>query len=134
MKKFRVSITDGFNSSEVGSTLTHICGNWNDSNSDYVFLECKDEDETYMIKNMENHEGVEEYEEIEKEVKKTEYTNIKIEMELVVPSYYADWGKEKLAEYLTNKLYKDPEYFGDFGEENIVHIGGMLHNANLKFN
>ena len=61
MKKFRVSITDGFNSSEVGSTLTHICGNWNDSNSDYVFLECKDEDETYMIKNMENHAGVEEY-------------------------------------------------------------------------
>ena len=123
MKKFRVSITDGFNSSEVGSTLTHICGNWNDSNSDYVFLECKDEDETYMIKNMENHEGVEEYDEIEKESKVT-YTYVKIEMGVVVPSYYADWGKEKIAEYLTDKLYKDPEYFGGVLVDNIVEIGG----------
>ena len=124
MKKFRVSITDGFNSSEVGSTLTHICGSWSDSNREYVFLECKDEDETYMIKNMENHEGVEEYDEIEKEVKVTQYTYVKIEMEVVVPSYYADWGKEKLAEYLTDKLYKDPEYFGGVWVENIVEIGG----------
>ena len=124
MKKFRVSITDGFNSSEVGSALTHICGNWNDSNSDYVFLECKDEDETYMIKNMENHAGVEEYDEIEKESKVTQYTYVKIEMEVVVPSYYADWGKEKLAEYLTDKLYKEPEYFGAVWVENIVEIGG----------
>jgi hypothetical protein len=30
--------------------------------------------------------------------------------------------KEKLAAYLNNKLYTDPEFFGDFGTENITEI------------
>jgi hypothetical protein len=30
--------------------------------------------------------------------------------------------KEKYATYLNNKLYTDPEFFGDFGPENIVEI------------
>jgi hypothetical protein len=32
------------------------------------------------------------------------------------------YNKDKIAEYLNNKLYTDPEFFGDFGEENIVDI------------
>ena len=30
--------------------------------------------------------------------------------------------KYDIAIYLTDKLYSDPEFFGDFGEENIVEI------------
>lgn len=29
---------------------------------------------------------------------------------------------EKIADYLNHKLYKDPEFFGDFGPENIMEI------------
>jgi len=29
---------------------------------------------------------------------------------------------EKIAKYLNNKLYTDPEFFGDFGPENIESI------------
>lgn len=36
-----------------------------------------------------------------------------------VGDYY---DKEKVSEYLNNKLYTDPEFFGDFGPENIVSI------------
>jgi hypothetical protein len=32
------------------------------------------------------------------------------------------YNKDKIAEYLTNKLYTDPEFFGDFGPENIECI------------
>lgn len=32
------------------------------------------------------------------------------------------YNKDKIAEYLNNKLYTDPEFFGDFGEENIVEV------------
>ena len=32
------------------------------------------------------------------------------------------YNKDKIAEYLTNKLYTDPEFFGDFGSENIENI------------
>ena len=46
--------------------------------------------------------------------------NITIKMELVVPGYYCD--KDKIAEYLNDKLYSDPEFFGDFGPENIESI------------
>lgn len=30
--------------------------------------------------------------------------------------------KEKLSSYLNNKLYMDPEFFGEFGPENIIEI------------
>lgn len=36
-----------------------------------------------------------------------------------VGDYY---DKAKISEYLNNKLYTDPEFFGDFGPENIVSI------------
>jgi hypothetical protein len=33
-----------------------------------------------------------------------------------------DSYKDKIANYLNNKLYMDPEFFGEFGPENIVEI------------
>lgn len=30
--------------------------------------------------------------------------------------------KEQVAEFLNNALYNDPEFFGDFGPENIVEV------------
>lgn len=32
------------------------------------------------------------------------------------------YNKDCVASYLTSKLYVDPEFFGDFGAENIVEI------------
>lgn len=32
------------------------------------------------------------------------------------------YNKGSIAEYLNNKLYTDPEFFGDFGQENIVEV------------
>jgi hypothetical protein len=31
-------------------------------------------------------------------------------------------SKESIAEFLNKKLYEDPEFFGDFGPENILDI------------
>ena len=45
---------------------------------------------------------------------------IKISMELVIPTEVIDQGNEKIADYLNDKLYTDPEFFGDFGSENIT--------------
>lgn len=54
---------------------------------------------------------------------------IKISMELVIDDedlvpYMGTIGslKENIANYLNTKLYEDPEFFGDFGSENIVEI------------
>lgn len=30
--------------------------------------------------------------------------------------------KNTIANYLNSKLYNDPEFFGDFGQENIISI------------
>jgi hypothetical protein len=46
---------------------------------------------------------------------------IKISMELIVDDDL-DYDKDRIANYLNNKLYTDPEFFGDFGPENIVEI------------
>lgn len=32
------------------------------------------------------------------------------------------YNKDCVVEYLNSKLYEDPEFFGDFGEENIDSI------------
>jgi hypothetical protein len=32
------------------------------------------------------------------------------------------FDNDKIAQYLNNKLYTDPEFFGDFGPENIVEV------------
>lgn len=51
---------------------------------------------------------------------------ITIKMDLIIDDdditngdYY---DKENIVNYLNDKLYNDPEFFGDFGEENIVSI------------
>ena len=36
-----------------------------------------------------------------------------------VGDYY---NKDKIVDYLNKKLYSDPEFFGDFGPENIINI------------
>jgi hypothetical protein len=32
------------------------------------------------------------------------------------------YDKKKVIDYLNHKLYTDPEYFGDFTEQNIIDI------------
>jgi hypothetical protein len=46
---------------------------------------------------------------------------VTINMELIVDDDL-DYDKDRIANYLNNKLYTDPEFFGDFGPENIVEI------------
>ena len=36
-----------------------------------------------------------------------------------VGDYY---DKTKIADYLNDKMYSDPEFFGDFGPENVINI------------
>jgi hypothetical protein len=45
---------------------------------------------------------------------------ITISMELVIDDDISN--PDDIASYLNNKLYSDPEFFGDFGPENIVSI------------
>lgn len=45
---------------------------------------------------------------------------VTIKIDLVIDENLTE--KQDIATYLTNKLYEDPEFFGDFGEENIVEI------------
>lgn len=52
---------------------------------------------------------------------------IKISMELVIDDDIGHidnsvYNKDVIAEYLNSKLYNDPEFFGDFGPENIESI------------
>jgi hypothetical protein len=54
-------------------------------------------------------------------VQKGKMKVIKISMELIVDDDL-DYDKDRIANYLNNKLYTDPEFFGDFGPENIVEI------------
>lgn len=45
---------------------------------------------------------------------------IKIGMELIIDEDMTNL--DSIASYLNNKLYEDPEFFGDFGPENIESI------------
>ena len=45
---------------------------------------------------------------------------ITINMELVIDD---DIKESFIPEYLNDKLYTDPEFFGDFGPENIISVG-----------
>jgi hypothetical protein len=50
---------------------------------------------------------------------------VTVQIELVIdnPSVSGEIiNKDEIAGYLNNKLYTDPEFFGDFGPENIVEI------------
>jgi hypothetical protein len=46
---------------------------------------------------------------------------VKISMELVIDESISN-DKDDIANYLNNKLYTDPEFFGDFGPENIESV------------
>lgn len=45
---------------------------------------------------------------------------VKVAMELVIDEDLVD--PVDVSEYLNRKLYKDPEFFGDFGPENVVSV------------
>lgn len=45
---------------------------------------------------------------------------VTIKMDLVIDENITDLSQ--VADYLNDKLYTDPEFFGDFGEENIYYI------------
>jgi hypothetical protein len=45
---------------------------------------------------------------------------VKVQIELVVDEDATD--PYDIAIYLTDKLYNDPEWFGDFGPENIMEV------------
>lgn len=52
---------------------------------------------------------------------------IKIGMELVIEDDVCQmidgiYNKDCISNYLNSKLYTDPEFFGDFGSENIESI------------
>lgn len=47
---------------------------------------------------------------------------VKISMELVIDAGLVSDDKEVIANYLTNMLYGDPDFFGEFGPENIVEV------------
>jgi hypothetical protein len=50
---------------------------------------------------------------------------VKITMELGIDDDTGndlDGDKDRIANYLNNKLYMDPEFFGEFGPENIMEI------------
>jgi hypothetical protein len=46
---------------------------------------------------------------------------VKVNIELVIDDDVAD-DYDAIANYLTDKLYDDPEFFGDFGPENIDSV------------
>jgi len=45
---------------------------------------------------------------------------VTVKMDLVIDEDITD--PYQVGIYLTEKMYSDPEFFGDFGEENIVEI------------
>ena len=50
---------------------------------------------------------------------------VKVEIELVIdnPNVCPETiNKDEIAGYLNSKLYTDPEFFGDFGPENIISV------------
>ena len=52
---------------------------------------------------------------------------IKVSMELVIDDDTCQmsdgiYNKDCIASYLNNKLYNDPEFFGEFGPENIDSV------------
>jgi hypothetical protein len=52
---------------------------------------------------------------------------IKIEMDLILDDDTCQmidgiYNKDCIVDYLNSKLYNDPEFFGDFGQENIVSV------------
>ncbi len=52
---------------------------------------------------------------------------VKVQIELVIDDDTCEmiegvYNKDCIIDYLNSKLYTDPEFFGDFGPENITSI------------
>ena len=48
---------------------------------------------------------------------------VTIQMELAIPNDDCECiSKTDITDYLNKKLYEDPEFFGEFGTENIVSV------------
>ena len=48
---------------------------------------------------------------------------VTIQMELAIPNDDCECiSKTDITDYLNKKLYEDPEFFGEFGPENIVKV------------
>lgn len=48
---------------------------------------------------------------------------VTIQMELAIPNDDCECiSKTDITDYLNKKLYEDPEFFGEFGQENIVKV------------
>lgn len=50
---------------------------------------------------------------------------VKIEMELVIDDDLEN-DYDIISQYLNDKLYNDPEFFGDFGPENISEVKELI--------
>ena len=46
---------------------------------------------------------------------------VKVSIELIIDADIGD-SYDMISDYLTDKLYTDPEFFGDFGPENIESV------------
>ena len=52
---------------------------------------------------------------------------VKVQIELVIDNDTCKmiegvYNKDCIVDYLNNKLYTDPEFFGEFGPENVVSV------------
>jgi hypothetical protein len=52
---------------------------------------------------------------------------VKVQIELIIDDDTCEmvegvYNKDCIVDYLNSKLYTDPEFFGDFGPENIVSV------------
>ena len=52
---------------------------------------------------------------------------VKVSIELVIDDDTCEifdgvYNRDCVCEYLNSKLYNDPEFFGDFGPENIISV------------
>jgi len=48
---------------------------------------------------------------------------VTIQMDLAIPNDDCECiSKTDITDYLNKKLYEDPEFFGEFGTENIVSV------------
>ncbi len=56
---------------------------------------------------------------------------VKVQIELIIDDDTCElsagvYNKDCVVDYLNSKLYTDPEFFGDFGPENIVSIMDVI--------
>jgi hypothetical protein len=47
---------------------------------------------------------------------------VKVQIELGIDDKDCGNSNEDISNYLNHMLYNDPEFFGDFGPENIIYV------------